>query len=300
MTRQKNIDSLQEEIDQMKQQVKIAEDAMNHSKKVNQAVSDLSDNASRHLSLTCELEGLIPVGATAGLKWNTLKGLNVWMARTMTSTEMTFSYIGPCPKACVTVSFALSGTSSAPCMASVDPLAFPKHKSRNGGKLKSVMPLLVSRTSLLCEKMSHEKVDPTQIGAFLRRNGWDLCRIELTASELALLQRRYRATLSSNLSGEGHTYVLEVDFQSRTTSRKIRGSFIISEAYPFDALNTQLDLLEGETLLDELQQLLVKNAKPGFGYLSRTCDVISGKCCCHDLNVSLHTRRSTTHISYFT
>jgi hypothetical protein len=275
MTLQMKINSLQEELYQMEQQVKIAEDVVARSKKLNQTGSTLSEDASRCSSLTRELEELIPVGATAGRKWNTLKGLNVWTVRTMTSTEMTFSYIGPCPKACVTVSFALSGASSVSCQARVDPLAFPKHKSRNGGKLQPVMPLLASRTSLLCEKMSREKANPTQIGAFLRRNGWDLYRIELTASELALLQRRYRATLSSNLSGEGNAHILEVDFQSRTTTRTIRGSFFISDAYPFDALNTQLVLLEGETELDELQQLLVKNAKPGFGCLSRTCDVIS-------------------------
>jgi hypothetical protein len=260
----------------MEQQLKIAQDAKNHSKKVNQIVSDLSDEAARCLSLTHDLEDLIPGGAAAGRKWTTLKGLNAWLPRAISSTEMTFSYIGPCPKACVTVSFALSGPSSVLCKANVDPLAFPKNKSRNGGKLQLVMPLLVSRTSLLCEKMSSEKANPTEIGAFLRRNGWELSRIEITASELALLQRRYRASLSpSSLSGEGLMHVLEVDFQSRTTSCKIRGSFFVSDAYPFDALNTQLDLLEGDTLLDELQQLLVKNAKPGFGYLSRMCDVIS-------------------------
>ena len=47
--------------------------------------------------------------------------------------------------------------------------------------------------------------------------------------------------------------------------------FKIGESYPFDTLAIQLD---GCNEVRLLERHVLKNCKPGFGYLSRACDAI--------------------------
>jgi hypothetical protein len=202
-------------------------------------------------------------------QYATLCGLGKTKLQGWTETELSFCVPGPCPGACLSITFNLTNPSEVICVACIKPSLFSRYKGR---PLRSVSSYFEARYRVLCEELSREKLaSPRGIGAVLRKVEWIVGRTEQTARELAMLQRRYTTKLSSS---DGQTSSLEVEF-SYQKSTKVVVSFDVSEAYPFSPVNVGMHVYNGEVDLDGLRALLIKNAKPGFGYLSRTCDVIA-------------------------
>jgi len=94
-------------------------------------------------------------------------------------------------------------------------------------------------------------------------------RVEIVGKELSKVINRYKGRLQQSKAD----YQLSIQFfDSGENAHKIKANFEIRNSYPFDLLPFAL---EGEGDLDTLRRQLIKNCKPGFGYLSRMCDIIS-------------------------
>jgi hypothetical protein len=90
------------------------------------------------------------------------------------------------------------------------------------------------------------------------------------------LQKRFDVTLERDPNGESAEFLVHVAFSDGKDNDVLVTSFDLNSSYPFGPLNVSFDLKEDEGLdLRYFQRQLMKNAKPGFGYLSRACDVIS-------------------------
>ena len=116
---------------------------------------------------------------------------------------------------------------------------------------------------------SNQLHDASAIGRNVQKQSWQIGRLDLAARELYVLQRRYNAKLER--TGR-NSFSLLVDFESGST--KVAVDFGVDTAYPSFPVEVRMDLISGETDLAALQKSLVKNAKPGFGSLSRACDIV--------------------------
>lgn len=187
--------------------------------------------------------------------------------------ELRFTFVGPCPAACIELAFNVDRGGEVTCRATNQ----PKLLSKEGrGKIpKSISSFFESRVSLLCSLASSERIDSAlHIGSSLRRIEWEMCRIEQTGSELAMIQRRYRGQLIFGSTSDSNPIFLEVEFTG-TGKAELVATFELSPAYPFSPVNVELDVLEGEVDMEGIRKVLITNAKPGYGYLSRTCDMIA-------------------------
>jgi hypothetical protein len=101
--------------------------------------------------------------------------------------------------------------------------------------------------------------------------GLFVSRLKLFGQELSKLLRRFVGKLS--LCEDSTVLGLNLLFvhSKNTRKKELVACFHIDLSYP----NTPVEVdLKGMNT-DELEKLLVKNAKPGIGYLTRSCDVIS-------------------------
>ena len=237
-------------------------------------LSDVTAAVSDNRTLTRRLREVEPAAEDMEQAFVTLKGITKWKPATLSEQELSFHYIGPCPKACVALSFQVSASNNVECSVSIQPKLFHQHRAR-GAKRPPTMPSFLQRqVATLCDSISQHRVDSTKhIGSFLRQLEWKLGRMECTASELATLIKRYQAVLQ--LSEDSSTVQLEVEFAGHSGSKKLRATFDITDAYPFAPLNVRLDTFEEKVDVETMRKFLIKNAKPGFGYLSRTCDCIA-------------------------
>jgi len=99
---------------------------------------------------------------------------------------------------------------------------------------------------------------------------WYLGRLDIIGKELSMLEVRYSGSLQR--TKDSSSYQLELLIKNKSTGNAVQTLFEIGDSYPFAGLDVDIS---GEVDIDALERHLTKNAKPGFGYLSRACDVIA-------------------------
>jgi hypothetical protein len=240
------------------------------------SLSEAVQAISLQFSLSQKRETIQRDARALSRKYKTTKGLHKWVPVNLTEDHISFHYVGPSPESSVELSFHPSSLEGVTCIAHVDKGIFQAYSSRLPSRVRIVSSFLQTRTASLTDEISSKTLSsPHQIGGVLRHFELLMGRHAQTASELVVLHRRYNAILAPSQIARSPNFQVEVDFSSSSRSAKLSVAFELSDAYPFAPLNVCLDTFEGTVDVDELRRLLIKNAKPGFGYLSRTCDVIA-------------------------
>lgn len=111
--------------------------------------------------------------------------------------------------------------------------------------------------------------DTSKIGEKVQHYAWSAGRIDQTAGELEHLLRRHSAKL---LRTGNFSFTFSVEFESRST--KLTAEFPIELSYPSLPLGVKFDVWKGSIDVKALRKNLVKTTTPGFGSLSRVCDII--------------------------
>lgn len=239
-----------------------------------QNVLESTSAISEKLALTDSARLLENEAESMERKYRIAKGLRRWEPSSLTENELKFCFVGPCPKACIQITFPLSDQNGVPCRALIEPALFRQHRARHSAKLTTkVMSFLERQVADVCHSINQTRLDsPKSIGVFLQKLELQLVRTERTASELAALARRYQAVLQ--LSDDSSTVQLEIEFADRSGFPKLRAVFDIGDNYPLAPLHTCLDSFGEMVDVEHARKLLIKNAKPGYGYLSRACALI--------------------------
>ena len=111
--------------------------------------------------------------------------------------------------------------------------------------------------------------DATDIVRVTQLVQMQLGRIELVAREISLIGGEFESVIESDKGG----HVMTVDFS--TDQKKLRVCFEVGLEYPFSPMNISLNPLIGDVNLDSVGDALVRNVKPGYGYVARVSDCIS-------------------------
>ena len=201
--------------------------------------------------------------------YSTICGLGKLRLLSLQQSEVSFYFAAPVPSACILIKFKASDSNSLVCEATLD----ENIASRCTGRpTKWAASFYNSRIQELCANSSLQSVaNPCDMWDSLRQFEWTIGRIEDTAAELTMLQRRYKAALSC----ANDLVKLDVEFTSSRELAKVVATFEITEAYPFSPVHMGFDVYDGDVDLGTLREIVITNAKPGYGYLSRTCDVIA-------------------------
>lgn len=272
---QKLLLQLETEIQQMEAQLQSESLALSSMQDRQKIVSTDNILASSNTSLRNKSKRIKNNAESLERKFKNAKGLHIWKTESMAESQFVFHLVGPSPESCVELSMKLDET--VICRASVKTDIFKKHRQYHcTNRFQAVSEYIHTRVEDLCKELNGKSLsDRAQIPELLQRSEWKLGRIEHTALELLVLRRRYKAILArSEIDGSTNLQV-EADFESETKETRLGAIFELSRGYPFAPLDVRLDVLQGDINVEALQRLLVKNAKPGVGYLSRTCDVIA-------------------------
>lgn len=268
------VDELEAEVSELKEKLINAKEALEQTNDRYLRSVDTTNEIAKNRALVERKEILQPRAEDLARKYSYAKGIHRWKAPIISENEITFHYIGPTEDTRVVMTFTVSKEGEVNCVAKVANSimeVFPE----NSRCLR--IPLLTrffkARTQALCTEWSGKVLsNASEISEVLRHFQWQMGRLEQTGMELLVLRRRYAAILTSS-NDDVSTFKVEVDFSGMPS--KLSASFELTKDYPFAPLNVILDSFEGSVDIEKIRKLLMKNAKPGVGYLSRTCDVIS-------------------------
>lgn len=177
--------------------------------------------------------------------------------------EIAYEYIGPNPDACFELKCRPCEEKQWRCFLQPCKALFSKFVGR---MLKSVTPLYQTRLQFLAQQIANTYFQPNELREILRDIEMNLNRLHQTAFEIASLLQRYQAFLY----GDDRGCVL-CEVHVGKGEKKIVATFEVSEGYPFSPVTVDV---EGDTDLEEIQRILKRGAKPGFGFIARTCNML--------------------------
>ena len=199
-----------------------------------------------------------------------LNGLHSWSMRTMSENDLEFITIGSCPQTCLKLSY--EGVESGKAQKNLSSKLDSSHTRAKSlyvyhGPVSGFLD--TSSKRLMDTAQQGSPKGPIQISEHLQKQTWIAGRLDLIAKEFQVVQRRYNGTLHRK---SADLFSFSVEFENEDST--VVADFLIESTYPSFPVEVRLDLLSGEQDLGIIEKSLVKNANPGFGSLSRACDII--------------------------
>ena len=193
-------------------------------------------------------------------------------------TKLVVAVIGSSPRTCLELTFGVSKSSKITCEAKVRSSYFGQRTGMTLKHTASISNYLRANVAPIIESVGESTLQSIdEVRELVRRIELAVARLEATASELSMVQKKYRAALERDPEGKDTDFLLSVAFskEGEASTTEVLATFEFNGSYPFSPLNVNLDDSDGRIDADGLERQLVRNTKPGFGYLSRTCDTIS-------------------------
>lgn len=266
--------SLEYELSKLESEIAQSETELEQAREEEQSSKERLSVREWNQAQIKDLAAARPSAEKSRAKYTTLQGISRWTPGRLTEHCMSFTSISPFPESSAAISFDISRNRSIiTCQAKLE-LACYRHRLGHTTKLTKASAKFLKRgiAALLKHCANSSLVSPADIGPAMQLLDWHFGRVEQAATELAKLESNYKVDLF--YTNESEVY-MDVEICGRNGAGKLRANFELSPTYPFSPLNVQVDVLDGEIDVRKLQRRLIKQAKPGFGYLTRTCDCIA-------------------------
>ena len=262
---------LEDEILQLEVEIEASKESLEAARR-NETTSEEDLRCTKDAgALKKECTSIRPGAESSQKAYLMLRGLHSWNPETLDGDKMSFSSQGSSARTTTTLTFEVTSPSEVRTKAQLVSAVSAEIKKKAQKHHASISEYLATSVHTVVEKANRSEIAPiSEISAQLQAYMWSLGRLEQTAAELQSLRRRYKGKLTRRTSEE---YIFSVEFRSNSSCLAV--DFEIDLSYPSLPMEVQLDLLEGDVDLDNLLKTLVKNAKPGFGNLSRACDIIT-------------------------
>eukprot|EP00529_Nitzschia_sp_RCC80_P002243 CAMPEP_0113522466 /NCGR_PEP_ID=MMETSP0014_2-20120614/45204_1 /TAXON_ID=2857 /ORGANISM="Nitzschia sp." /LENGTH=1907 /DNA_ID=CAMNT_0000420525 /DNA_START=175 /DNA_END=5899 /DNA_ORIENTATION=+ /assembly_acc=CAM_ASM_000159 len=200
-----------------------------------------------------------------------LRGLHSWNIGSLLGTGMVFTTLGSCPQTCSKMYVEGMNTKAIELRLEKVQSIGPSSQSKGLYRYKGATAMFLNACVERMERVTSRALldSPSQVAEQMQTYAWRMGRLDLTAKELHMLHRRYGAKL---VRKNNDIFSLAIGFASSTG--KVAVEFHVDPRYPSLPVDVRLDLIEGHADLDVLLKSLTKNAKPGFGSLSKACDIM--------------------------
>lgn len=262
--------SLEAEVKELQAQVIKSNEQLEVAKADDQTNCDVLRELKSRRSLRDECKTIREEALSIQNSYLSLKGIQSCAPTSISPVGIKFQSLGCTNKTNGSLSCEIDGTTGTARVTSFD-VSLGGTKAAAVRKYNSgISAFLASRVESLLRSIDTMKLGPaTESGNQIQNFMWQLGRHEATAEEIYRLQRRFGA----RLTGENGKYFLSMHFESK--SAKLGVTFELAELYPTVPLEVRMDVLRGSADLAYLRRALTRNAKPGYGHLSKACNIIS-------------------------
>jgi hypothetical protein len=207
---------------------------------------------------------------SAERKVASLRSMRMCRPLTLSSSQMDFAFLGPCPKACISTSCSVLPSGIVVIRAAIQPNLFLTTMKSRQPKSQNILKFIEAQAENFCSFLGSKELDhPSRIGSFLREAEWRYGRALETAAEIAIVGRRYKIILSP-IEDEPSDFNLDVDFGCR-----FRAQFRLSNNRSTRCLQVDFQDAQDDENVVSIQKRIKHIVKPGFGCLARACDIIS-------------------------
>ena len=267
----------------MEEQLRAEKERLRESKLLKEAADANKALVEEKMSLEVQVKRMMDQAQKSCTRFRLLRNLQKWRPRRNAGMVYQVAIEGPCPKACLMLTFDVLLDRKVVCHAEVDTTLFDRSKGYKIRKqLVSLLPFIEYRYGELCQQVTNVVLNnPKEIKKFMRKIVWQASRLQRQIVEMAALKKRFQAVLCQ--TDDKSNFYLEVEFRNAADEPRLMGTFEMGYGYPYAPINVQFDLLNDDDSsekpsmfsVDEIQRKLIQSAQPGFGSLTRTIDIIT-------------------------
>ncbi len=198
-----------------------------------------------------------------------IEGVHSWKLLRADESNVAIEFLGSAPELCFRVNFSVSASGKVDCKTT-NAIQNGNRKMNRIQFTPSVRSFFVDKVDVLRKDLSLSQLNvSSDIVEVVQRTEWFLGRLDIIGKEISMLEIRYNGSLKRVESSALHALNLSID--NKPTGKTVETTFEIGDWYPF-----VLDVdVSGDVDTLSIENHLTQNAKPGFGYLSRTCDIIA-------------------------
>jgi HKD family nuclease len=264
------VSSLEEEIREIESEITESQALLDDLKKQESETEKTRVDLQDLIVLANERKSLSSKAEPSQKSYLSLKGLHSWSAVSVCESRLSFNSIGQSSQTSNTLTYEISNPGVEAWVSSNKSAltASKQYPPKSSPSVASFLAACVEEQAKAIQKQS--LTSACQIGENMQGYMWMTGRLDQTAIELQTLRRRYKTKFTQ----EGESFLFSVEFRSQS-SAKIIVDFEIDHHYPSLPLKVRLDLMEGTMDLESIRRALQKNAKPGFGNLSRACGIVA-------------------------
>ena len=197
-----------------------------------------------------------------------VEGVHNWKLVHADESQITVEFLGNVQELSFRADFSISSTGEVRCKTS------NISNSNRKGKTKytsSVKRFFAERVETMRKELSASNLtSSSDICNIVNHTEWLLGRLDIIGKEISMLELRHSGTLQR--AQNSLMYYFNLSIKNKPKGICVNTTFDIGEWYPF-----ALDIVISSNDVDvnALERHLIRNAKPGFGYLSRCIDVIA-------------------------
>lgn len=120
-----------------------------------------------------------------------------------------------------------------------------------------------------CKRVEAKVVKIERLGLLVHDLAWSFGRVSFVAKELAKLEQRYTTEIRNDPEGSDSDVLVRV-----VLGKNLEATFELHATYPFGPLSVTIVDGDGLEKVSMYKKRLARNARPGFGQLSRACDLL--------------------------
>jgi len=263
---------IEDEIAQLEESIRMAKEELSNKQKEQSEMEEIKRILAVKDSIQKELTTNIASAELKYQKFVSVEGFFPWIMTRNEENIMTIFYKNIRSKdLSLNVEFASNSISSASIschvrIANDDISKMSKKQSYSIGV--SYDMFYYYRVNNMIEKINTQTLSGTDIPTTIEYISWYLYRTEIIWNEFSQLLSRHKGRIKIDAQ---KGVFLHVQIGSNK-EKNISVIFDIGFAYPFCLLDFEL---KGNVKITTLEKRIHQKLKPGFGYVSRICDVIS-------------------------
>ena len=203
-----------------------------------------------------------------------IEGLLLWDIKNIENSNLNISYKTIVPEVNLSLHFEKNDLSRFRCNAHLEKVESKQtFKTRSRNELSpGIRGFSNAQLNSYCDEI--KKADLTSMGdikAKLNVLEWKIGRLNDIVRELKWLEK----THFSEVMNKNEVFLVSLQISNHDRTKILGMEFEINTSYPFTPMEITFNHLLGNIEIDSLKRQLLKTAKPGFGYMSRTCGIIS-------------------------
>mmetsp|Transcript_5595 Transcript_5595/g.8607 ORF Transcript_5595/g.8607 Transcript_5595/m.8607 type:complete len:334 (-) Transcript_5595:1382-2383(-) len=262
------VEKLEKEVEQQMQDLEVVKNSLTSAESILETTQELISFQQTAVNSKREAE-------LSQRSYQSLRGITKIFPSSFKESDIRIEYSGSNPFLTKVIKLSYTDEGTIKCLLEDSSSHHRDSKWKSERLSRDALVYAKQRLEVVSDVIKERQLETgNDMCCLIRQFDWTMGRLEATTHELTALQKRFDVSLENDSRGIVSDFLVNICFKGNEGGSLI-ATFELTPSYPFAPLQVSLKPEAMGVDIESLQRSLSNNAKPGFGYLSRACDMLS-------------------------